>query len=59
VPDDPAAAHTPLTPGFDKPSRVDEQLDWLREARFEPRVVWESGDLAVIAATPAGIVGST
>jgi tRNA threonylcarbamoyl adenosine modification protein (Sua5/YciO/YrdC/YwlC family) len=59
VPEDPAAAHTPLTPGFDKPSRVDEQLAWLREARFEPRVVWERGDLAVIAATPAGIVDPT
>jgi tRNA threonylcarbamoyl adenosine modification protein (Sua5/YciO/YrdC/YwlC family) len=59
VPEDPIAAHTPLTPGFDKPSRLDEQVEWLREARFEPQVVWEKGDLAVIAATPAGIVDAT
>lgn len=50
VPEDPADAETPLTPGFDKPSRVDEQLDWLAEAGFRPTVRWARGDLAVIAA---------
>jgi tRNA (cmo5U34)-methyltransferase len=59
VPADPADAATPLTPGFDKPSRVDEQVAWLTEADLEPSVVWEAGDLAVIAARPAGIVGAT
>lgn len=59
VPEDPGAARVPLTPGFDKPSRVGEQLGWLREAGFDSRVVWERGDLAVIAATAAGIVAST
>ena len=32
VPDDPADAVTPLSPGFDMPSRVEDQLGWLREA---------------------------
>jgi tRNA (cmo5U34)-methyltransferase len=48
VPDDPADATTPLNPGFDLPSRVDEQLGWLRDAGFEPSVAWSSGDLAVL-----------
>ncbi len=50
VPEDPAEARTPFTPGFDKPSRVSEQLRWLKEAGFRPEVRWEDGDLAVIAA---------
>ena len=58
VPADPADARIPLTPGFDKPSPVAEQLRWLADAGFEPRVAWEHGDLAVIVAdaTPADIV---
>jgi tRNA (cmo5U34)-methyltransferase len=52
VPDDPADAVTPLSPGFDMPSRVDEQLAWLRAAGFAPTVVWSARDLAVIAANP-------
>jgi hypothetical protein len=50
VPDDPADATTPLSPDFDLPSRVSEQLEWLRDAGFEPRVAWSERDLAVIAA---------
>ena len=50
VPVDPAAATTPLTPGYDHPSPLADQLRWLAEAGFEPRVVWERGDLAVVAA---------
>ncbi len=50
VPVDPAAATTPLTPGYDRPSPLAEQLRWLAEAGFEPRVTWERGDLAVVAA---------
>jgi L-threonylcarbamoyladenylate synthase len=53
VPRDPAEARTPFTPGFDKPSRVDEQLRWLEEAGFEIRACSEEGDLAVIAAQRA------
>jgi tRNA (cmo5U34)-methyltransferase len=50
VPDDPADAITPLSPDFDLPSRVDEQLDWLHEAGFDARVTWAEQDLAVIVA---------
>jgi tRNA (cmo5U34)-methyltransferase len=50
VPDDPADATTPLSPDYDLPSRVPDQLAWLREAGFEPALEWSSGDLAVITA---------
>jgi tRNA (cmo5U34)-methyltransferase len=48
VPEDPADASTPLSPGFDLPSRAEEQLAWLREAGLEPRLAWSEGDLAVL-----------
>jgi L-threonylcarbamoyladenylate synthase len=50
VPVDPADATTSLTPGFDQPSPLADQVGWLRDAGFEVRVCWESGDLAVVAA---------
>jgi L-threonylcarbamoyladenylate synthase len=50
VPPDPAHATSPLTPGYDKPSTVADQLVWLADAGFEAHVVWESGDLAVLLA---------
>lgn len=50
VPDDPADAVTPLSPDYDLPSRVDEQLAWLRDAGLEPSLAWVERDLAVIAA---------
>jgi L-threonylcarbamoyladenylate synthase len=50
VPVDPALATTPLTPGYDRPSPLADQLRWLAEAGLEPRVAWERGDLAVVAA---------
>jgi tRNA threonylcarbamoyl adenosine modification protein (Sua5/YciO/YrdC/YwlC family) len=50
VPVDPALATTPLTPGYDRPSPLADQMRWLTEAGLEPRVVWEHGDLAVVAA---------
>jgi len=56
VPDDPADARIPLEEGYDRPSTVGEQLDWLRAAGFaEARVTWRRRDLAVLAADlPAG-----
>ncbi len=55
VPDDPADAKIPLTPGFDKPSPVPEQLSWLRDAGFcDLRVAWARDDLAVIVARAGG-----
>ncbi len=50
VPVDPSLATTPLTPGYDRPSPLADQLGWLREAGFTPSVTWEQGDLAVVAA---------
>jgi len=54
VPVDPADARTPLTAGFDRPSTVAEQLHWLEDAGFAPRVMWAESDLAVIAAQIVG-----
>ena len=54
VPVDPADATTSLTPGFDRPSSLADQVAWLRDAGFEVRVCWASGDLAVIAADAPG-----
>jgi tRNA (cmo5U34)-methyltransferase len=50
VPEDPGDATTPLNPGFDLPSRAEEQVAWLREAGLEARVVWSERDLAVLEA---------
>jgi tRNA threonylcarbamoyl adenosine modification protein (Sua5/YciO/YrdC/YwlC family) len=50
VPVDPAAAVTPLTPGYDRPSPMVDLLRWLSEAGFAPSVTWENNDLAVVAA---------
>lgn len=50
VPVDPGDAVTSLTPGFDKPSPLADQLAWLAEAGFEPFVRWTYRDLAVVEA---------
>jgi tRNA threonylcarbamoyl adenosine modification protein (Sua5/YciO/YrdC/YwlC family) len=47
VPVDPANAKIPLTPGFDHPGTIAEQLQWLSEAGFEAHAAWEHGDMAV------------
>jgi tRNA (cmo5U34)-methyltransferase len=49
-PDDSADAITPLSPDYDRPSRVDEQLVWLGDAGLDASVVWAERDLAVIVA---------
>jgi tRNA (cmo5U34)-methyltransferase len=50
VPDDPADAITPLDAGYDLPSRVDDQLRWMRDADLLPTLRWSRRDLAVIVA---------
>jgi tRNA (cmo5U34)-methyltransferase len=50
IPVDPADAVIPLTPGYDHPSTVADQLGWLAEAGFQARVGWEHQDLAVLVA---------
>ena len=39
-----------LTPGYDKPDTLADQLAWLQDAGFSVEVPWERGDLAVIVA---------
>ena len=50
VPEDPADAVTPLTPAYDLPDRLEDQLAWLREEGFEAEATWVRGDLAVVRA---------
>jgi tRNA (cmo5U34)-methyltransferase len=55
TPEDPARVTVPLTPGFDKPSSVAEQVGWLSGAGFgRVEVAWERDDLAVLVADAAG-----
>jgi L-threonylcarbamoyladenylate synthase len=54
VPPDPADAVTGLSPGFDQPSTLAEQLQWLQAAGFRTRVTWEHRDLAVVVAQAPG-----
>ncbi|MEN3342168.1 MAG: hypothetical protein V7644_1572 [Actinomycetota bacterium] len=51
LPEDPADAVTPCTPGYDLPDRVDDQLRWLAEAGLDAAATWVRGDLAVVRAT--------
>jgi tRNA (cmo5U34)-methyltransferase len=50
VPADPADAVTSLTPDFDRPSPVADQLRWLEQNGLTPRVRFSHRDLVVIAA---------
>jgi len=50
VPEDPADAVIPLTPEYDLPDRLEDQLAWLREAGFDAGTAWARGDLAVVRA---------
>jgi tRNA (cmo5U34)-methyltransferase len=51
VPEDPADIVTPLDEGFDLPSSVAEQLEWLAAAGLRAHVEWAHRDLAVIVGT--------
>jgi tRNA (cmo5U34)-methyltransferase len=53
VPEDPGDAVVPLSPGYDLPSPLADQLEWLRAAGLSPAVTWQERDLAVIAADRA------
>lgn len=50
VPRDPADARISLSPDYDRPDRLGDQLAWLAAAGFDARATWVAGDLAVIAA---------
>lgn len=50
VPENPDDVVTPVGDPYDKPSSVEDQLEWLRAASLEPKVCWLLKDLAVISA---------
>jgi len=50
VPPDPNGARIPLSPDFDRPDGLDDQLAWLAAAGLQARPTWVADDLAVIAA---------
>jgi tRNA (cmo5U34)-methyltransferase len=54
VPDRPEDATIPLTPDFDRPDRLEDQLAWLREAGFDAESVWSDRDLGVVRADLRG-----
>jgi tRNA (cmo5U34)-methyltransferase len=53
VPERPEDALVEIDWVIDLPDRLDDQLEWLREAGLEPELVWQRADLAVIRATRA------
>ncbi|MFL5861495.1 MAG: Sua5/YciO/YrdC/YwlC family protein [Solirubrobacteraceae bacterium] len=55
VPVDMADAAVPLSDGYDHPSPLAEQLQWLDETGFDARVVWEHGDLVVVVASARAV----
>ncbi|MGZ4171413.1 MAG: Sua5/YciO/YrdC/YwlC family protein [Solirubrobacteraceae bacterium] len=55
VPIDAADASIPLSDGYDHPSPLADQLQWLAETGFDARVVWEHHDLAVVVASAAAV----
>jgi len=50
VPEQPSDVVTPLSPDYDLPDTVADQLAWLEAAGLDPRVAWSLRDLAVLAA---------
>jgi tRNA (cmo5U34)-methyltransferase len=48
VPEDPGDVVTPIDGVHDKPSTIDEQLEWLAGAGFVARLGWLERDLAVL-----------
>jgi tRNA (cmo5U34)-methyltransferase len=54
VPDRDEDAVTPTTPGFDKPDRLADQLEWLSETGFAAETTWSWKDLAVVRADLRG-----
>ena len=54
VPDRSEDAVTPLSPDYDLPDRVSDQLRWFREAGLRARCVWVERDLAVLVAEADG-----
>ena len=51
VPEDPRDALIENESGYDFPSRLEDQLDWLAAAGLDAEVTWARRDLAVVRAT--------
>jgi tRNA (cmo5U34)-methyltransferase len=51
VPERAEDAVTPIDSAMDLPDRVDDQLQWLRDAGFDAEELWSYKDLAVLRAT--------
>ena len=51
VPERPEDVVTPIDGVMDLPDRVDDQLEWLRDAGLEADLAWQEKDLAVLRAT--------
>jgi tRNA (cmo5U34)-methyltransferase len=59
VPDDPSDVVTPIDGVYDRPSSVNDQVQWLAAAGLHAEVVWVRQDLAVIIAdSPSDTRGS-
>ena len=54
VPDDPSDVLVENEPGYDFPSPLPAQLEWMQAAGFSTEVVWLCRDLAVVRATRSG-----
>ncbi|HEX3326916.1 MAG TPA: class I SAM-dependent methyltransferase [Actinomycetota bacterium] len=54
IPSNPADALIEIEADYDFPSSIDDQLGWMEEAGFLPRVVWVCQDLAVFRAQLSG-----
>lgn len=50
IPEEPVAAPIPLEDGVDKPSSVEDLLNWLYAAGLGAETVYSAGDLAIVAA---------
>ncbi|MDQ1519880.1 MAG: hypothetical protein QOI55_953 [Actinomycetota bacterium] len=48
VPEDPADVVTPIDGEYDKPDRVDAQVQWMVDAGFSVSIAWAERDLAVL-----------
>lgn len=55
IPSHPPAQPVSLSPGYDKPDTVADQVAWLQAAGFRVDVAWEQDDLAVIVAAPVRV----
>jgi tRNA (cmo5U34)-methyltransferase len=54
VPEREEDAVTPTTPDFDRPDRLGDQLEWLRDAGFAAESTWAWKDLAVVRSDLGG-----